>query len=146
MKTAMTALAPVQLLAAETPAASGSVVADALDQFVKLLNTINGLPGYALVALTCIVAGYFLRLNKRFPNDAIPMSCVLLGMVLNPLISDPIAAGASLRVWIVRNVAIGAIVGAAAWIIHRTIIKRFEHRIPVLGSMLVDSAKPEENR
>jgi len=105
-----------------------------VDGIISVLNSLYGLPGHVLVGLTCIIFGYVLRFIRSFPNSGIPLACVLWGMVFNPLIAD--AATSSLRVWYVRNILIGAVIGAGAWAIHRWLFSRVEADIPILGDAL----------
>jgi hypothetical protein len=105
------------------------------DSFIQLLNSLYGLPSSLLVGITCIIFGYALRLAKNFPNNGIPLACILWGMTFTPLISD-IPAHTSFRVWLGRNILLGAIIGAGAWLAHKWLLKRVEDRVPLLGSML----------
>lgn len=116
-------------------------VGDVIEQSIALLNSVYGLPGHVLVGLTCVILGYMLRFYRKFPNDAIPLVCILWGMVFNPLLADERVAGSSMRLWLVRNVLTGFVTGAVAWAIHAKIIKRFEERIPLLGSLLTAADK-----
>ena len=112
-----------------------------LDQALALLNSVYGLPGHILVGLTCIILGYSLRFFRKFPNEGIPLVCMLWGMVFNPLIADERAAGTSLRLWMVRNILVGFVIGAGAWAVHRYVIKKFEEKIPFLGPLLAEADK-----
>lgn len=115
-----------------------------IESFSKFINSFYSAPGYVLVAATCIIFGYALRLVKKFPNEGIPFACVLIGMILTPLVDE--AEGvtkATFRIWLLRNIMIGGIVGAIAWGAHKLIISRFEDKLPLLGGMLqkVDDPK-----
>jgi hypothetical protein len=110
-----------------------------------ILNSLYGLPGHMLVGLACIVLGYTLRFVKRFPNDAIPVVCILWGMIFNPLVADERIAGTSLRLWVARNILIGLIIGAGAWALHRYFLKKFEEKIPILGTILAEADKRSDD-
>jgi hypothetical protein len=116
-----------------------TTLGDVLDQALGILDSLSGLPGHILVGISCIVVGYALRFFKRFPNDAIPLVCILWGMVFNPLLAPDRALGTSLRLWAARNAIIGLIVGALAWALHRYVIKKFEDRLPIVGEMLAEA-------
>lgn len=107
-----------------------------ISQLFKILNSVYGLPAAAMVGISCIVLGYVLRIIQAFPNKAIPVACILWSMVATPLIADPPPAGTVLRVWLVRNILSGAIVGALAWLTHNKLLKQIENNIPILGGIL----------
>lgn len=111
-----------------------------LDRLVDLLHQLYGLPADLLVGLLCIVVGYVLRLIKSFPNNAIPLCCVILGAVFLPIIEEPCPAGTTLIAWRVRNVIIGMIIGCAAWLFHRLVLKRVEDKFPWLKNLLEPDA------
>lgn len=100
---------------------------DTLETLIDYLQKVAGLPACALTVAVCVVAGYALRLIKKFPNDGIPLVVILLGGVLYPLIADANNTW-TLRVWIVRNAGIGLVFGMAAWLLHNQILKRIEDR------------------
>ena len=93
-----------------------------LEQVTQFLNNLYGAPAGVLVILICIIAGYALKKVKSFPNDAIPIVVILIGAAIYPLIADD-RNDITLRVWIVRNLGIGLILGFAAWVIHNKVIK-----------------------
>jgi hypothetical protein len=96
-----------------------------LDSAVDLLNKLYGLPAIAIVMLGCLALGYLLRFIKAFPNDAIPVVCILFGAVLLPTLAD--ARGPMpLRIWLVKNAMLGLIVGCLAWITHNILLSRLE--------------------
>ena len=144
MRKLIALLMPFNVVVAAETAQTPSVV----DSTLGVLDTLYGLPGNALVALTCIVLGYVLRLVRKFPNEGIPLACILWGMVCNPLVADPASAGQSIRIWIVRNILVGAIVGAVSWLSHKLILSKLESRIPILGGLLAaaDSAADATTR
>ena len=113
-----------------------------MNSILDSLGSLYGLPGYALVALSCIVLGYVLRALRFFPNQGIPLACVLWAMVLNPLLANGRTAADSPRVWLLKNILIGMIVGFLAWILHKLILRRFEDKIAGLAKFLGDEADP----
>lgn len=104
-----------------------------IDQAVDLLQKLNGLPAIALVAISCLVVGYVLRFIKKFPNDAIPVVVTIWGMWY------AVVADANntipLRVWTVRNLLIGLVVGFLAWLFHNLILSKIEDKIPFLKNL-----------
>ena len=106
------------------------------------LNKLYGMPGYALVAISCIVIGYVLRAIRGFPNSAIPLSCVFWAMVINPILADAPPAGASHRVWYFKCAIIGMIIGFAAWTFHRVVLNRFEDKIPGFKKLMGEDDPP----
>lgn len=95
-----------------------------LETVTEYLQKLEGSPAVLLVVLSAIVLGYVLKRFKTFPNDAIPIVVILWGGVIYPLIADA-NNDLTLRVWLVRNVAIGLITGFVAWVFHNQILKRF---------------------
>jgi hypothetical protein len=97
-----------------------------LDSAIAALNKLEGLPAAALVMGSCIVLGYVLRFIKAFPNDGIPVAVILWGSVAMSLVADARASSMTLRMWIVRNVLVGSVIGLLAWLLHKTLISRLE--------------------
>lgn len=95
-----------------------------LDQLSELLNQLYGLPAIALVGILCLMAGWLLKTQSWFPNDGIPLVVILLGGAFLPLMSDWLSSKLPFRIWLVRNLVVGCIVGAGAWLMHKTVIKR----------------------
>lgn len=114
---------------------------DPIEHLIQMLNSLYGLPGHILVGISCIVIGYTLRFVRRFPNDALPVVSVLWGAVFTPLVADVRVTGTPLRLWLVRNILVGMIVGGCAWLFHRYFIKRLEDKLPFIGDALADADK-----
>lgn len=101
-----------------------------LTELTTLLGKLWGLPSYMLVLMVCLIAGFALKRSKWFPNEGIPLAVIGTGALLMALIADPRADTLPLRVWLVKNVAFGAIIGGIAWALHYNrrklpIVKRF---------------------
>lgn len=107
-----------------------------LKQVTDLLGKLYGLPGYVSVFLFCLAFGYALKRSKWCPNDAIPALVIGWGSIWTTLIADPRADTLPLRVWVVKNVVFGALVGCAAWIAHAN-----RRRIPLIKRFIVDEKK-----
>jgi hypothetical protein len=104
---------------------------DYFNQFLDWLLKLQTLPAVILVFLSCIVFGYawrFIRF-KWFPNDAIPVAVILWGSLAMCLAADPASSGMRMRIWIIRNVMIGAIVGFLAWVTHAALLKKLEQKL-----------------
>lgn len=97
-----------------------------IDKAVSWLNQLYGLPAGLLVLCTCIVVGYGLKFWKAFPNQAIPLVVILFGGLMMSLIADSRTTSQPLRVWIVRNIGVGLILGTVAWIIHNKALSKLE--------------------
>ena len=91
------------------------------------LSKLYGLPGGMLVLLSCIAFGYLLKFvpKKWFPNAGISVAVILWGCAFNMLIADPRADALPIRIWVVKNLLIGLIIGVVAWMVHNKVIKRF---------------------
>lgn len=118
-----------------------------LEDFLSVLDKVQGLPAVGLVFLSCIVLGYIWRLLKWkwFPNEVIPLVVVNWGAFCMSMLADPRVPTMPPRVWFFRNVVVGAIIGFGAWLVHATLIKRIEKWIlgkaPSLGDTSIYRAK-----
>lgn len=101
---------------------------ETINQILSALDQLQGLSAVAVVALTCIVAGYVWRFLhfKWFPNEAIPVFVILWGAFAMSVIADAKPGAVPFRIWFFRNVFIGLIIGFLAWLAHAFIIKRIE--------------------
>lgn len=96
-------------------------------EFIKdAVEQIGHLPSTLLLMLVIIVIGYMLRLIKKFPNDAIPFVCVLLGAVGNLFMRDRSDAISTVAYPKINLLAIGIIIGFLAWVLHRFAIQKLE--------------------
>lgn len=101
-------------------------MSDTIDKVIAGLNSLYGLPAVALVLGSCIVLGYILKFIRQFPNDGIPVAVVLWGGIAMSLVADARASSMPLRVWVVRNILVGMIIGLVAWIVHKTALSKLE--------------------
>ena len=92
----------------------------------EFLSSLWGLPGAVLTTLLCVAVGYALKRFKRYPNDAIPLTIMLLGAGINTLLADPMTPPLTMRLWLGKNMVIGFIAGAGAWLTHKMILKKIE--------------------
>lgn len=101
---------------------------DSIESILGYLDKLQALPSIALVFASCLVMGYVWRFIKLkwFPNDAIPAMVILWGAIAYCVVADPAADGIHLRVWLMRNLMIGACDGFFAWLTHFIVLKRIE--------------------
>lgn len=104
-------------------------IVESLDKVIAWLNQLYGLPAATLVFASCIVLGYALRFVKRFPNDGIPVAVILWGGIVMSLVADARASSMSLRIWVVRNVLVGMVIGMVSWLAHKILLSRVENWI-----------------
>lgn len=102
---------------------------DYLNDLLTGLDKIQGLSAVALVCFGCVVVGYVLRFIKSFPNDGIPVVVILFGAVAMLALADPRASAMPARIWTVRNLFVGLIIGFVAWMLHKIVLSRIEDYI-----------------
>lgn len=111
---------------------------DYLNDLLQWLDKIQGLSAGALVLFSAIVVGYALRFIKAFPNQGIPVVVILWSAVAMLIIADPRATTMPARVWTMRNLLAGLILGLVAWLLHNIVLSRFEDwlasKFPDLGN------------
>lgn len=113
---------------------------DWINDLLSSLDKIQGLSAAALVCFTCIVVGYALRFIKRFPNDGIPVVVILWGGMAMLLLADPRASTMPARIWTMRNLCIGLVIGFVAWLLHKIVLSRIEDFIASKFPDLNDTA------
>ena len=91
----------------------------ALDTLQKLLT----LTPEALLGLVVIGVCYALK-KSRFPNQWIPIVCMLLPSALYPLLATATATD-GVASPLLRSALIGFVIGLVAWGIHNKVLKRF---------------------
>lgn len=99
-----------------------------IESIVVHLQKLEGAPAVAILLVGCIIFGYLLKVIPMFPNNAIPMSVILSGAIVYPIMSDA-RNPMPLRVWMVRNVIIGLTIGFVAWMLHNKVLSRIEDRL-----------------
>jgi hypothetical protein len=116
---------------------------NSLQSIFDLLHALWGLPGYALVYLSCIAFGYLCKAGNLVPNDKIPLFLFLWGTIWNLLLADTRSPGSSLRLWVARNLIIGFIIAALAWLTHNRWLKLWlDPKFPSLSPANPPSDKP----
>lgn len=96
-----------------------------LDSITAMLGKLYGLPSGMLVLLTCLIVGYILKKFESFPNDGIPVCVILWGGLFFPVMCE-FDGKTPLRIWILRNVFIGLVIGFLAWLFHNKFLSKVE--------------------
>ncbi len=99
------------------------------DTLVRWNESLIGAPAGLLIFILCIAMGYVWKMVRVLPNRFIPLVVMLTGAVLYPLLMWT-KEGPPVPV-IVRNAILGFIVGFAAWLFHRLLLKRIEDKFGV---------------
>lgn len=107
-----------------------------MQPIIDLLNSLWGAPSFGLVGLACLIFGYVLRVAK-VPKPWIVWTIILvLGPALNLMLAEVRSGDEPLRHWWAENYVVGAGIGFLVWLVHKTLINRIEHSVPVLGGLL----------
>ena len=114
-----------------------------LSDAVDILNKLNGAPSILLVAILCLMLGYILVYSRSFPNRAVPLVVIFAGAAIMPLMSDFKNSPYGLRVWLLRNIVVGAIIGALTWVLHSMLLIRIPWLKAALESNNSDLKEPE---
>ena len=109
-----------------------------VEKLIELNDKLAGAPVGVLVFFVSISIGYAVKATKRIPNNIIPTCVIAAAAVLFMLGAPGAEAGTPLRVWLVCNFCVGTVVGLAAWLAHRVVLKRVEKRLGLF-------AKPGED-
>jgi len=97
-----------------------------LNQILTLFDKLQGISGEGLIVIACLAIGYGLRYWPWFPNKMIPFAVMTFATFAYPVLADPKVATQPFRVWLVRNICIGFIIGAGSWLLHFLVIRRIE--------------------
>jgi hypothetical protein len=104
-----------------------------IESIFEWLGKLNGLPGYALVTVLCVVICAALAKWHRFPNDGIWLCSIVIGGAANAMIADPLSDNLPFRLWLWKNVFVGLICGGVAFLIYAAALKRFLAKVGVNG-------------
>lgn len=102
-----------------------------IEKVFEWLGKLNGLPGYALVTVLCVVVCAALAKWHKFPNDGIWLCSLLLGGATNAMIADPVSDALPFRLWLFKNVIVGIICGGAAYVVYAAAIKKMLAKVGV---------------
>lgn len=100
-----------------------------LNSILSLFDKVQGLPAAGLLCLASIALGYALKFWPWFPNKMIPTAVILLPVILYPIVADPKVQNLPGRIWFVRNLSIGIIIGGGSWMLHFLVVRRIEKLI-----------------
>jgi hypothetical protein len=93
-----------------------------------------------LTVLACIAAAYLFRSFRGFKNKNLWIVCGVAGIVAFPLLAlqhrSVYGANESVYEWLFRGVTFGHFLGLGAWAFHDKILRRCEHKIPILASIV----------
>lgn len=123
-----------------------------LDHLVYALDRLGALPAAALVFLACLALGYVIRSIRWLDNSRIPGVCICAGGILK-LLSAEWPDGPNWRVWMMREVLFGLIIGWLAWEFHdkilaqceNAIVLKFKQMLGKLGLLNGNAASPPAN-
>lgn len=96
-----------------------------LDSITVMLGKLYGLPSGVLLLFACLIIGYILRCIGSFPNKGIPVVVTLCGGLFFPLLAT-FDGKTPLRIWVIRNVFIGLIIGFISWITHNKFLSKIK--------------------
>lgn len=96
-------------------------------------------PVALLIIAVLIVAGSSLKIIGFFPNRFIPISVIALGGIGNGFLGDISSVSSQQRHPLAVLVLQGIMLGFVAWILHASLLKRFEKFIPFLGGRSGDT-------
>ena len=99
-----------------------------MDKLIAFNDQLAGAPIGVLIFFMCIGLGYAIKSSHRIPNNIIPTCVIVLAIALFMLGAPGQDAGVPMRVWLVRNFCIGTVIGFAAWMSHKFILKRIEKK------------------
>lgn len=94
-----------------------------LDKIAAFNEYLNGAPLGVLLFGFAVGIGLLLRVWHQFPNRHIP--AILIAFTILFFCLGAPRGELVLRIWIIRNILIGAIIGIAAFFAHKFIIKKF---------------------
>lgn len=102
-------------------------------------------PSWAIAAALVLAFGYCLRAWVAFPNQAIPLVCLLMGGIFTELLAPGAPQSFDAHRWRALNFAIGAVVGLLAWLLHKYVLKKIEDKLPWVKDILggIDDSKTE---
>jgi hypothetical protein len=113
-----------------------------MDQLLQLNDKLMGLPAGVLVFGACIALGYAIKMTERIHNTAIPLVVMLAGVVLFALMAPTKLETEVLRIWLVKNVCVGWIIGFGAWMAHKLVLKKIEDKLGMFSDPPKEGTPP----
>lgn len=114
-----------------------------MEKLTQFNDQLMGAPAGILLFLAVIAIGYALKAWGKFPNNAIPITLLAVGVGLWLIVAPEGKAGASVREWWGRNVLIGLIISCASWLTHRLILKKIETKLGVFSNGFDTEQEPK---
>lgn len=114
-----------------------------LDDAIRWSESLSNAPAAVLVFIMCIASGYVWRAIRVFPNRFTPLVVMLAGAFL--LMGLTWVSHSTAPV-IMRNACVGFIIGFAAWVAHRLVIKRIEDRFGKITDDTEFVEKPKQEK
>jgi hypothetical protein len=108
---------------------------DIISQTTAYASMLFNLAPAPFTVFIVIVICYALRLVKKFPNDWIPVACLVIGTTTFCVLNER-APGMSAARFYFRSFFTGMILGFAAWAFHDYFLSQIENRIPILKTLL----------
>lgn len=112
-----------------------------LDDAIRWSESLSNAPAAVLVFLMCIASGYVWKAIHIFPNRFTPLVVMFVGSFLLMGLTWAVDAAAP---HVLRNACVGFIIGFAAWLAHRLILKRIEDRFGKVTDDTEFVEKPKE--
>jgi cellobiose-specific phosphotransferase system component IIC len=99
-----------------------------LNQILTRLDRLHSMSGEVLIFFVCVAVGYFLRkFWSTVPMKIQALAVIGLSAVLNCVMAEgKTGADMPFRVWAVRSLLIGIIIGCFSWAADAVLIKRIE--------------------
>ena len=122
---------------------STNLLSSWLGHATDAVNQIEQLPFSLLLLVVLIVLGGVLKMLALFPNKWIPAVIFVVGTVANGYFGAHGSVGPDQTPEVVLAFR-GFLVGATAWTLHATILKRFEKYVPLLAGKTGDTDSIEK--
>lgn len=92
-----------------------------------------------MLGLFALCIGYFLKLQSWYPNKQIPTAVMLVGLIGGPVLAmGHYDHKLAMTPQILTHIMIGAAVSFSVWGLHNKVLKKYESKIPILGTLLAE--------
>ncbi len=118
-----------------------------MDWLQQWMDKLTGAPGWVLVGIGCLAIGLTLKKIKAFPNQAIPLVLILIGILGSIFLAAEEPKGMGHRSWVTRQAFIGLIIAFTAWGFHHFVLKQLALKFPWLKPIISewDTQPPFKN-
>ena len=107
-----------------------------MEYLEDIIKTVGNLGPEALVMVAMLAFGYVLRIVPRFPNNWIPLSCLLFTLVCYPLLSNPGRVSFDAEHPLIRMELTALVLWVCAWLAQTKVLSKIEDKIPWLKGLL----------